>query len=285
MTAVIDERNRSTEEGAGFVRFSEARLPTGVTLRYAEQGAADGQPVIFLHGYTDSWFSFSPVLPYFDSTYRVFALSQRGHGDSEQPASGYAITDFAADVLAFMDALKLESAVLVGHSMGSFVAQQVVCAAPRRVTKLVLVGSATIARNEGLFELQRAIEALEDPVPAAFAREFQESTIYQPLPEEFVERVVRESLKLPARVWRAVLDAHLEFERKPLERISVPTLILWGDRDAIFQRAEQEELQRTLQNGVLKIYRETGHALHWERPVEFAGDVKSFIYGAEPGEA
>jgi pimeloyl-ACP methyl ester carboxylesterase len=65
----------------------------------------------------------------------------------------------------------------------------------------------------------------------------------------------------------------------------VPTLILWGDRDAIFPRAEQKELQRTLRNGVLKIYKETGHALHWERPSEFAEDVKSFILGAELDKA
>ncbi|MCA1557268.1 MAG: alpha/beta hydrolase [Acidobacteria bacterium] len=221
------------------------------------------------------------MLPYFDSSYRVYALSQRGHGDSEQPESGYTMTDFAADVLAFMDAVNIESAVLVGHSMGSFVAQQVASVAPERVSKLVLIGSATTSRNEGVYELQRAIEALEDPVPAEFAREFQESTIYQPLGEAFMERVVAESLKLPARVWRAALAGLLEIERAPLERISIPTLILWGDRDAIFSRAEQDALERALQNNVLKIYRETGHALHWERPAQFVEDVKGFINSAE----
>lgn len=268
----------TTVREGGALRFSEARLSTGVRIRYVEQGSPGGQPVIFLHGYTDSWFSFSGVLPRLDAAYRVFALDQRGHGDSEQPQGGYAMKDFADDVVAFMDAMSIKSAVLVGHSMGSLIARQVAYDAPERVTKLVLVGSAMTVLNDGVLELQRAVEALTDPVPEQFAREFQESTVYQPLPGEFMERVVAESLKLPARVWRAVLQGQVDVaDATLLGGIQAPTLILWGERDAIFPRRDQEALAASIPNAVLKVYAETGHALHWEQPERFVRDLVAFI--------
>jgi pimeloyl-ACP methyl ester carboxylesterase len=102
-------------------RFADVRLSTGVRLRYLEQGDPAGRPVILLHGLTDSWFSFSRVLPGISKAHRVYALDLRGHGDSDRPAAGYAPREMAADVIAFMDALGLRRATLVGHSMGSFV--------------------------------------------------------------------------------------------------------------------------------------------------------------------
>jgi non-heme chloroperoxidase len=276
MTTMTIKQGGGAEGGA--LKFLEARLSTGVRLRYAEQGSTEGQPVIFLHGYTDSWFSFSGVLARLDNAYRLFALDQRGHGDSEQPRGEYAVTDFAGDVVAFMDALNIRSAVIAGHSMGSLVARQVAYAAPERVAKLVLVGSMTTVRNEGVLELQRAVEALTDPAPAEFAREFQESTVYQPLREEFMERVVAESLKLPARVWRAVLRGLMEADdTAQLRTIRAPTLILYGERDAFFPLAEQELLAASIPNAVLKVYEETGHALHWEQPERFVRDLLAFI--------
>jgi pimeloyl-ACP methyl ester carboxylesterase len=85
------------------LRFAEAHLTTGVRLHYAEQGDPAGQPIILLHGYSDSWYSFSRVLPALAATYHIYALDQRGHGDSDRPAQGYGMPDFAADVVAFLD--------------------------------------------------------------------------------------------------------------------------------------------------------------------------------------
>ena len=61
-----------------------------------------GEAIVFLHGYSDSWFSFSRVLPLLSPEYHAFALTQRGHGDSDKPQCCYTLVDFAADV----DALK-----------------------------------------------------------------------------------------------------------------------------------------------------------------------------------
>ena len=183
------------------MRFADALLATGVRLRYAEQGDSAAHPLILLHGFTDSWFSYSRVLPELARSSRVYALDLRGHGDSDRPPSGYTMADLAGDVVAFMDLKGIDRATIVGHSMGSFVAQQVVAAAPERVARLVLIGSATTPRNiVGISEFVRAIDSLADPVPPQFAREFQVSTIHHPVPEAFLDEAVAVSLKLPARV-------------------------------------------------------------------------------------
>jgi pimeloyl-ACP methyl ester carboxylesterase len=248
-----------------------------VRLHYAEAGPPDGEPVLFLHGITDSWFSFSPVLPHLPPSLRALAPSQRGHGDSERPPSGYTKVDLAADAVAFLDAMGVAQATVVGHSMGSAVAQQMAASYPERVSRLVLAGSYVTARSEDLLALGEEIRALTDPVPDAFARAFQRSTIHRPLPEAFVDAVVAESLKVPARVWQAAMAGTLAYDGAPtLPRIQAPTLLLWGDRDAVFARKQQGRLLALIPGATLKVYPETGHALHWERPVRFAEDVAAF---------
>jgi pimeloyl-ACP methyl ester carboxylesterase len=265
-------------------RFDDIGLSTGVRLRYAEQGDPAGAPVILLHGYTDSWFSFSRVLPEMPGDWRVLALDQRGHGDSERPGDGYALAALGADVIAFMDALELPRATLVGHSMGSLVAQQVALAAPDRVERLVLIGSATTARNPVVFELAQALAELADPLPAEFVREFQIGTVHVMPPAEFMDEVVATSRRMPLRVWRALINGMLETE--PPRRIAdrpIPTLILWGEHDAIFSRSDQEALLDLLPGAELVEYKETGHAPHWERPERVARDLGRFLGDAGNG--
>jgi tetratricopeptide (TPR) repeat protein len=103
------------------LRFGDTNLATGIRLRFAEQGNPAGHPIVFLHGYTDSWFSFSRILPSLPDSYHAYALDLRGHGDSDRPAGGYHPRDFVADVLAFIDAKRLTGVTLVGYSMGSFI--------------------------------------------------------------------------------------------------------------------------------------------------------------------
>jgi pimeloyl-ACP methyl ester carboxylesterase len=89
-------------------------LSTGVRLHYAQRGDRGGEAIVFLHGYSDSWFSFSRVLPLLSAEYQAFALTERGHGDSDKPECCYTVDDFAADVDAFMAALNIKEATLVG---------------------------------------------------------------------------------------------------------------------------------------------------------------------------
>lgn len=261
------------------VRFGEVKLRTGVRLRYAVQGDPAGHPVILLHGLSDSWFSFSRILPLLPVGLRVHALDQRGHGDSDRPATGYGMRDLAADVLAYMDAQGIPRATIVGHSMGSFVAQQVALAAPGRVTRLVLVGSGTTARGFlGIDALKAAVDSLGDPIPEAFTREFQTTAIHVPVPPAFLDRVVADSRRLPAHAWRQLLDGMLAAEPPARLRASrIPTLVLWGERDAFVPRTEQHALVALLGSATLIAYPETGHSPHWEHPADVARDLAAFI--------
>src|SRR5262245_38892898 len=92
----------------------------------------------------------------------ALAVSQRGHGDSERPPSGYRIADFAADALALLDSAGIERATVVGHSMGSLVAQELALTRPERVSCLVLIASATTFDVPGVAELAAALNELGD---------------------------------------------------------------------------------------------------------------------------
>ena len=268
---------RATVEGGG-IHFNAVRLQNGPRLHYAETGDSEGQAVIFLHGWPDSWFSFSRVLPLLPGEIRALAVDQRGFGDSDRPPAGYTIPEMAGDVSAFLDALGIERATLVGHSFGSFVARQAAIAQPERVDKLVLIGSGYSAANPVTREVQSALRDLPDPIPVEFAREFQASTAHRPLPADFFNRIVSESLKLPPRLWRLAFDGLLGHnDTRLLERIEARTLLLWGDRDALFSRVDQDRLVEALPGARLNVYEETGHCPNWEQPERVAADIAALI--------
>ena len=257
-------------------------LPTGVTLQYAERGRASGTPVIFLHGVTDSWRSFEPVLPHLPPAIHAFALTQRGHGDSSRPSDGYLYSDLAGDVLAFMDAMHLPAAIIAGHSMGSLVAQRFAVDHPSRVAGLVLMGAfASIHRDPGVQEFyDSTIATLTDPIDPAVARDFQVSTLESDIPAEQLEVFVTESLKVPARVWKALFNGFLETPsfRDRLATVTTPTLLVWGDRDRYVSQADQDLFRAAIPHARVVAYHGIGHALHWESPSRFARDLVEFVY-------
>jgi pimeloyl-ACP methyl ester carboxylesterase len=258
----------------------QIQLPGRVRLDVAEQGERTGTPVIALHGVTDSWRSFEPVLPHLPSDLHVMALSQRGHGDSDKPAGGYRPADFADDVAAFMDTMEIERAVLVGHSMGSINAMRFAIDHPRRVAGLLLAGTMPwFGRPPEMLAFHREqIAPLADPVPEALAREFQLSTLAQPIDAAMLDRFVGESLKVPAHVWRAAFAGFIgdDFSSR-LREIAVPTLIVWGRHDAFCSATDQQEMLGLIRTARLVEYADAGHAVHWEEPKRFARDLSHFV--------
>ncbi len=259
--------------------LKEVALDTGVTLQYAEKGHGKGKVVIFLHGYTDSWFSYSGVLELLPPKYHGYALTQRGHGDSEKPAGGYLMSDFSEDVIALMDKFGIHKAHIVGHSMGSVIAQRVAIDHPDRVKKLVLIGStADPSSNFVLLDFLSYVYTLQDPMDPAFVLDFQASTLYNPVPPEFLDTVVNESLKVPHLVWEGALAGLvLENNLAQFPLITAPTLVLWGDKDGVFSYEEQLPLVQGIPNATFLLYPDTGHGLHWEKPVEFTQDLVDFL--------
>lgn len=252
-------------------------------LDYVELGDCTGTPVIALHGVTDSWRSFQPLLPHLNPQLRLFALSQRGHGDSERPAGGYRPRDFADDVLRLMDTIGLPRAVVVGHSMGGVNALRFAIDHPQRVLGLVLAGSVPAfgANAEVTAWWRSEIAGLADPIARTFARDFQLGTLAQPVPTAYLETVVDESLKVPARVWRACFDGFMtEDLRADLGRIDAPVLVVRGGRDTICTEADQRHLAAAIPGATMKTYEAAGHAMHWEEPQRFASDLSAFALGA-----
>jgi pimeloyl-ACP methyl ester carboxylesterase len=255
-------------------------LLTRVRLSYVEQGDPFGVPVLLLPGLGDSWRSFEPVLRHLPESIHAFALTQRGHGDASCPAEGYRFDDFAADLTAFVDALELEAAVIAAHSAGGFFAQRFALDHPERTLGLVFIGTpVTLRGHPGAQEAWGStISKLTDPVDPGFVREIQKSALAQPVPEEFFETLVQEALKVPAHVWRAAFEGFLENDlSRELDKIEVPTLIVWGDRDAILNRSDQEALAAAIAGSRLVVYAGAGHSPHWEEPGRFASDLASFI--------
>jgi non-heme chloroperoxidase len=268
------------------VQFATTRLSTGLRVHYAEQGDREGEAIVFLHAFVDSWFSYGRVLPLLSPAYHAFAPDQRGHGDSDKPVCCYTANDYAADIDAFMDAVGVEEATLVGDSSGGLIAQQVALDYPARVSRLVLIGSpTTLVNNEIVRELgEQTLSKLEDPVSPEFAREFVLGTFDQSVPEEFLERAVSQSLKVPARVWRDYWEgvALTVDDTSRLGEIVAPTLILWGEQDALLPREEQERRAEVIPNATLEVYPDTGHLAQWVRPEWVVRDLEAFIEGTRP---
>lgn len=262
----------------GEPRVSTARLASGVRLNFAEQGSPDGEPLLLLHGYSDSWLSFGRLMPLLPPRFRVVAPDLRGHGDSDRPRRGYTVDHFAADVPALLDVLGIERTAVLGHSGGSYVARRFAGAHPERVTRLILIGSAITPLNDATAQLQQEMHGLEDPVPEDFVREFQSANAYAPVPQEFFERMVTASLKMPAHVWQSALDGFLAVDdAAELPRLAVPTLLLGGERDGFLSRAELESVLERIPGARLVIYPQTGHTTHWEHPEWVARDLVGFL--------
>jgi non-heme chloroperoxidase len=93
-----------------------------------------------------------------------------------------------------------------------------------------------------------------------------------------VENAVSESLKVPARVWRAAFEGFLTNDSSgDAGRVVSPTLIVWGDRDSYAHRSDQDALLAGIRASRLVIYAGAGHAFHWEDPASFAADLVAFV--------
>ncbi|HMK56411.1 MAG TPA: alpha/beta hydrolase [Dissulfurispiraceae bacterium] len=261
--------------GVGFI-VEQKKLYNGITLNYARRGEKADIPVIFLHGYIDSWRSFAGVLSELSPKRYAIAPDLRGHGDSDKPPYGYSIGDFTRDLVLFMDAVELRKADIVGHSMGSFIAQMLAAEYPHLVRRLILISSAPSASdNRVLKEVRSVVDALYDPIDKKFIADFQAPS--NPMPQEIMDMIVSESMKVPARIWKDALSGLLEVNHESiLHNIAARTRIIWGNQDGIFTRSDQSALLSKIRYSSLREY-DAGHALHWEKPQEIAVDIETFL--------
>jgi rifampin ADP-ribosylating transferase len=240
------------------------RLGTGPTVPCIAQGDRSGVPVVLLHAWGESLGSFDRLLPRVPATIHALAMDQRGHGTADKPAGGYTLLDLADDVVAFLDAVGLTSAVLLGSSSGGYVAQQVAVRAPDRVDGPILVESPCSLRGRPSFADE--VDRLTDPVDRAWVKASLEwFPRFHDVPDWYVEDRVDDGVRMPARVWRESLTG-LCTAVPPTETrtITAPTMIIWGEWDGLLSRDDQEALAAAIPGSQLIVYHDTGHLVLWE---------------------
>lgn len=259
-------------------------LSTGITMSYLEAGKAGGETIFLLHGLTDSSRSWSLAMRELRAAqpdWHIIALDQRGHGGTSLPAAEkcadkpeacFKMSDFADDIVAFMDVKKIAKASFIGHSMGSFITQEMALAHPEKVNKIVLVASS----NKGLDNPVLRDYVLKEPVEGAWKTVLdakgitKPADIYNALPSdadpkieewlakfwdvdpvanpELVKAIVKDTAQVKLGTWIGATKALLALDNtERLKTLSVPALVLWGTQDAIFYKdPDQTGLQAAL---------------------------------------
>src|SRR4051812_18999731 len=223
------------------------------------------------------WAASDRLLPLLPAMIYPVTMDLRGHGDATKPEDGYALAELADDVDAFMDAIGLTSAVLLGSSSGGYVAQQVAVRSPHRVSGMVLVGSPRSLRGRPPFADE--VDRLTDPVDRAWVRaSLAWFPRFHDIPGWYVEDRIDDALRMPANVWRKTLIG-LSAAVPPTEMgtITVPTLIIRGERDDLLVQQDQGALAAAIPGSRLVVYNDTGHLVLWEQPQRVASDLIDFL--------
>ena len=257
----------------------QVRLPNGLQLNYVELGDQKGEPLLLLHGYTDSSRSWSLMVPHL-SRYRLLIPDQRGHGGSDAPQCCYGSTQFADDARLFLDALGIERAAVAGHSLGSMVAISLAADHPERVSRIILIGSTALVpvdRSAWLYESAMALRAPLDP-SSQFLREWHPSNQPTPVDPVFAKAVEEEYLTIPLHVWRGVMR---ELAYVPVGRhapdIKAPVLILSGGKDPLFPANHHASLLKAFPQAKAQVFADLGHNPNWERPAAVASALERFL--------
>lgn len=257
----------------------EVRLQNGVRLAYVEAGDPDGEPLLLLHGYTDSSRSFSPMVPYL-SRYRLLIPDQRGHGASDAPECCYGTSQFAYEARLFLDALGVKRAAVVGHSLGSMVAISLAADNAERVSKIVLIGSTALVpvkRGDWLYDNAAAMTGKLDP-STQFAKDWHPANQPTKVDPAFANAINEEILRIPPHVWRSVMR---ELSYVPVGRhapdVKAPVLVLSGGKDPLFPAEHHQSLLKAFPNAEAQVFAELGHNPNWEQPDAVASAIDRFL--------
>jgi pimeloyl-ACP methyl ester carboxylesterase len=262
-------------------------LPDGETLAYLTMGDPAGTPVVLIHGYTDSARDWVPLIPQLSPHLRLILVDLRGHGRSGKPDCCYTRIDFAYDVKLLLDALHIERADIVGHSLGSIVAQTFAEFWPERTERVVLISSSG-GRRPGAapappkFDYAAAIRQLKEPIDpdSKFMIEWWSSPT--PVDPDFIRRQRQDAAAIPLRVWLAILDQGLVDTdlQRTLPRLKAPTLLIWGSADPLMEEEVRQTLREALPQAEVKVFPGLGHNPFWEEPAQVAAVINQFLKAA-----
>lgn len=260
-------------------------LPDGITLAYVSLGKRTGTPVVLIHGYTDSDLDWAPLVPYLSSNFHLILVDLRGHGESSKPPCCYTRYDFAYDIRLLLAKLRIRRANIVGHSLGSIVAQTFAELWPDRTRRVVLIAStagppprSAAAQFDWAGEIRRLKQPL-DP-DSRFMRQWWSSPT--PVDPAFLRREREKAAAIPLRVWLAVLQQGLSSSAlaglaDTLPKLTAPTLLMWGSKDPIMLPPMRRGLERALPHAKVVIFPGLGHNPFWEDPRGCARAINSFL--------
>jgi pimeloyl-ACP methyl ester carboxylesterase len=262
-------------------------LPDGETLAYLTMGDPAGTPVVLIHGYTDSARDWVPLIPWLSPHLKLILVDLRGHGRSGKPDCCYTRIDFAYDIKLLLDALHIERADIVGHSLGSIVAQTFAEFWPERTGRVVLISSsggrrpgAAPARPQ--LDYAGAIRQLKEPIDpnSKFMIEWWSSPT--PVDPDFIRRQRQDAARIPLRVWLAILDQGLVDTdlQRTLPRLKAPTLLIWGSADPLMEEEVRTSLREALPQADVKVFPGLGHNPFWEQPAQVAAVINQFLKAA-----
>jgi pimeloyl-ACP methyl ester carboxylesterase len=253
------------------------QLSTGITMRYVEVGPRDGPTVFLLHGYTETsrtWELVVPVLHALLPGWNIIAPDLRGHGESSlpqgascrtQPESCFTWRQFAADIVAFMDARHIRRAAMVGHSAGTLVAQELGFDYPERVSSLTLISTAALGQEpavEGLlhdvvqgewqsdftaagYSWPTDVYSLSPGVAAPDYDDFIDNdwVTSSVAPTWFLAQLRRDFAATPLGTWLGVLENIVTVDNtRRLRHLTVPTLAMYAIQDDIFSPSDEQVL-------------------------------------------
>jgi pimeloyl-ACP methyl ester carboxylesterase len=265
----------------------------GIQTYVVEQGPADGPPIILLHGFGGSTFSWRDNINAFaEAGYRTVAFDRPGFGLSEKALEySYAQSDQAAFTVHLMDALEIDQATLIGHSAGGGVIAAVAASYPERVERLVIVDGAGIGSGDGgnilgsLLNIAPVAQWMQVLLPEVITPERFDDLLASAYGADFVvtDEIAagyRRVLETPD--WAAALagmtrDGGSDLTEEQVRAITAPTLIVWGEDDTWVPRSAGEQLLELLPNAQWVSYPNIGHLPMEEVPDQFNADVLAFL--------
>lgn len=275
-----------------------AHLSTGIHLSYTVSGDEKGAPVILIHGLVDGRVSWSQVAPQLAKKgYRVYVPELRGNGKTDKPIeeSAYSIKELAKDIAAFIDKLELNKPHIVGHSFGSFVAQELSISYADKIGSITLIGSAaSVDKKNATIDwlLNGTDDKLFDGVYAYDSTQKLPDTFYEKWgnstnpDKDFLTAHLEHLHQVPYYAWKFLVKNFVAVDNaKRLSSISSNVQIIWGSKDALFNEKSQKTLQEGLSKAKTVVFREVkdaDHNTHWgsKAAVETVTDyIDNFIKG------
>jgi pimeloyl-ACP methyl ester carboxylesterase len=262
----------------------------GRAVRYADIGEGDAPPIVFVHGLGGCWQNWLENLPRAAEGRRALALDLPGFGASPMPTDKISIPGYARTVEAFLAELGLGSVVLVGNSMGGFIAAEVAVEYPQRVERLALVAAAGISITNLRRRPTMTVARIGMAAGAITAARRREIVARRRLRHLVMSTVIRHPSRLRADILYEVLhgsgkpgfvpalDALTSYDaRDRLGRIGCPTLIVWGREDVLVPVRDADEFERVISDSRQIVLKDTGHVPMLERPSVFNDCLVEFL--------